>query len=203
MGEVGIVSDRVYREMKEQIITNSIPPGSILVEAELAHRYGCSKTPVREALLRLRHEGYLASIPRRGYIVTALTVYDVLEGYHLRALLEGEAAALAAPRISEDALRELKACLSPGSEREMGSLNRKFHTTIAEAAGSRKLRVFVVFLLEEMERIMNLDPAMSSAPYLMEHAEIVRALEARDGEAARDAMVRHIEASKARVLGRI
>jgi DNA-binding GntR family transcriptional regulator len=201
--ESGAVSDRIYRQIKEDIIRNVIEAGSIVVESELAHRYGCSKTPVREALTRLRHEGYVASIPRKGYVVTALTLRDVLEGYHLRGLLEGEAAEMAASRLTAEALRELEACLVARSDGELSSLNRKFHMTVAEAAGNRKLKVFVVHLLEEMDRILSLDPAMWNADYMGEHRDIVEALRVGDGEAARDAMVRHIEASKARVLGRI
>ncbi len=202
--EAGVASDRIYRQLKEEIISNLIEAGSVLVESELARQYGCSKTPVREALARLRHEGYVAAIPRRGYLVTSLTLRDVLEGYYLRALLEGEAAELAAARMTAEGIAELEACLTFRSGRELGLLNRRFHTAIAEMAGNKKLKAFIVQLLDEMDRILTLDPAMSyGEPYMVEHREVVDAFHRGDGAAARKAMVRHIEASKARVLGKM
>lgn len=77
-------------------------------EAALAAKYGVSKTPVREALTMLAFEEWVTSLPRTGYVVTEISMRDIQESYHLRTLLEVEAAALAAGRITADQINQLE-----------------------------------------------------------------------------------------------
>ena len=97
----------LYQQVREKIVSGEIKPGAFLTEAELAHEYGVSKTPVREALVLLGHEGFVESMPRIGHVVATFTVQDVLETFHLRSILEAEAAGQAAERITEEGIAAL------------------------------------------------------------------------------------------------
>lgn len=195
--------ERIYQGIKRDIISNVIKPGTILSENDLARQYGYSRTPAREALARLRHEGYVSLTPHKGNVVTGPSLRDVLEGYFLRVILEGAAAELAATRWTEKAMAELQACVAPSSDSEVAPLNSKFHAIIADIAGNRKLKELVISLLDQLERGIYLDPAMWNTRYLGEHRAIVDALKARDPAKAKAEMVRHVEASRSRVIGNI
>jgi DNA-binding GntR family transcriptional regulator len=97
----------LYQQVRDKIVSGVIKPGAILTEAGLADKYGVSKAPVREALVLLGHEGLVESMPRVGHVVASFTVQDVLETFHLRSILEAEAASLAAERITEEGIAAL------------------------------------------------------------------------------------------------
>ena len=91
----------LYQQVREKIVFGELGPGTVLTEAGLAEEYGVSKAPVREALVLLGHEGLVEPMHRVGHVVASFTVQDVLETFHLRSVLEAEAAGLAAERITE------------------------------------------------------------------------------------------------------
>src|SRR5918997_618134 len=103
------LTKRTYEALKQDVLTCALRPGAQIFEAELATRYGTSKTPVREALSTLVQEGLVQVLPRRGYLVAPITLRDVQEVFQLRLLLETAAAELAAEHITEEALRQLNA----------------------------------------------------------------------------------------------
>ena len=88
----------LYQQVRDKIVSGEIKPGAILTESGLSDEYGVSKAPAREALVLLGHEGLVESMPRTGHVVATVTVQDVLETFHLRSILEAEAAGLAAIR---------------------------------------------------------------------------------------------------------
>lgn len=194
---------RIYLGVRQDILRNAIKPETILSENELASEYGTSRTPAREALARLRHEGFVALTPRKGNVVTRPSMREILEGYYLRSILEGAACELAAARQTNEAMRQLEECLSPASDTEVGPLNRTFHTLVARMSGNEKLESAISQILDELERAIFLDPAMWSTALLVEHRRIVEALRSRDGPRARAEMIRHVDASKGRILGRV
>jgi DNA-binding GntR family transcriptional regulator len=192
----------IYETLKHNIVTQVLRPGTILNEGVLAKQYGVSRTPIREALLMLAVENMVNPLPRAGYLVTELTIRDVQESFHLRELLECEAARLAASRIDEQTVEYLSA-------REMGvppyvtEMNRDFHLTIARTSGSMRLYRLIEQSLDEMERMLIRDPYMSEPPQTYSgHREIVEALRRRDAEGAKEAMSRHLLNAKMRVLER-
>ncbi len=213
--------NRIYCGLKETIITNVLKPGQIVNEADIAREYGVSKTPAREALHELAYEGYISPLARTGYMVTHISLQDIQEGYHLRQVLEVEAAGLAATRIGEEiATLEKTAADSvlvaqPGNGKlrtnEESSLdngfqlNREFHLIIARASGNNRLARLIEQLLDEMQRIIAFDPYMvlpSATVDISEHLNIIVALKTRDEEEARAAMKNHIDKAHARVLER-
>ena len=88
LGEV----ERVYRLLRDWLITAKLPPGEFLSEADLAERCGTSRTPVREACTRLMQDHWLTRIRRKGFMVTPISVRDIVDLYDYRKLLECYAA---------------------------------------------------------------------------------------------------------------
>jgi DNA-binding GntR family transcriptional regulator len=200
----------LYQHVRDKIVSGEIKPGAILTEAGLADEYGVGKAPVREALVLLGHEGFVESMPRTGHVVATFTVQDVLEVFHLRSILEAEAAGLAAERITEEGLAALlkiseeEFALSEGAHvdgfhERAGEVNMEFHQLIARASGNRRLADLIKRLMDDMRRMLAFDPR--SVPP-RQHLEIIEALKHRGRARAEQAMKRHMEETKSRLLDR-
>jgi DNA-binding GntR family transcriptional regulator len=200
----------LYQEVREKIVSGEIKPGAILTEAQLADEYGVSKTPVREALVLLGHEGFVESMPRIGHMVATFTVQDVLETFHLRSILEAEAAGLAAERIAEEDIAALLKNSREESElseraheddfyERANELNMEFHQLIARASGNHRLADLIKRLMEDMRRMLAFDPRFVEP---RQHMEIIQALRHGDRAKAEQAMRRHVEETKFRLLDR-
>jgi DNA-binding GntR family transcriptional regulator len=203
-------TDVLYEQVREKIIQGEIKPGAILTESELADENGVSRAPVREALVLLAHEGFVESMPRIGYVVASFSVQDVLEIFHLRSVLETEAAGLAAERITEEEIaallknsKEESALLDKTHEGriyERGyELNMEFHQLIARASGHCRLADLIKRLMEDMQRILAFDPRFVEP---RQHMEIIEALKQRDRTKAEQAMTKHVEQTKSRLMNR-
>jgi DNA-binding GntR family transcriptional regulator len=205
----------MYQQIRERIVYGELKPGAILTEAGLADEYGVSKAPVREALVLLGHEGLVEPMPRVGHVVASFTVQDVLETFHLRSVLEAEAASLAAERITKGGIAALSKIVEEESalagkaqedgfderafdERAYG-LNTEFHHLIARASGNRRLADLIKQLVEDMQRMLAFDPRLVTP---RQHMGIVEALEQGDKARAEQAMKRHMEETKSLVLDR-
>jgi DNA-binding GntR family transcriptional regulator len=180
-----------------------------VTERQLGARYGIGKAPLREALVRLGHEGLVQSIPRSGYRVTPVTIQDVQDIFALRLLLEPAAARLAAGRIDEALLAQLnEPCLAgytPGdraSESAFLRANREFHVAIANASGNRRLARVLEQLLEGTERLFHMGLAVRDRTEEMrhEHEVLMNALRAGDGETAARATVDQVNATRKMVM---
>ena len=101
-------TQRVYETVKEKISTFQLKPGTRLVEEQIAEEAGVSRTPVREALNRLGQEGLVKIFPQWGSYVREIDLEEIREVFDLREALEGMAARVAASRISEGEIEELK-----------------------------------------------------------------------------------------------
>lgn len=203
-------STRAYRRLKDQILSCELAPGVSLNEGRLAEALALSKTPVREALAMLAHEGFVEVLPRQGYRVTDLTVADVQELFHLRLLLEPAATALAAERATADQLHELRRLAEgPAGGREPEPYetfvirDREFHVRLAEASGNRRLAITLVAVLESMQRLFlsGLDLRETADDQRREHRELLAALLKGNHHLAHDIAVRQIESSRERVMG--
>jgi DNA-binding GntR family transcriptional regulator len=205
----------MYQQIREKIVYGELKPGAILTEAGLANEYGVSKAPVREALVLLGHEGLVEPMPRVGHVVASFTVQDVLETFHLRSVLEAEAAGLAAERITGDRISALLQIVDEEfalaekareggfderafDERAYG-LNTEFHQLIARASGNGRLADLIRQLIEDMQRMLAFDPRLVTP---RQHMEIVETLKQGDRARAEQAMKRHMEETKSLVLDR-
>src|ERR1700749_2269328 len=102
------LSERLRESIEEEIATGKLLPGSHLDEAELATRFGVSRTPIREALSLLLGEGLVENRPRRGTVVAQITPHRLIEMFEVMAELEAMCARLAARRMSDDDLAALQ-----------------------------------------------------------------------------------------------
>ncbi len=203
------IVDRVYRRLRQAAITGVFSPGARLVEAELARSLGVSRTPVREALVRLEAEGLVASSPGGGLIARDARA-ELAEIYRLRSVLEGHAARLAAERASPEELaaigaayRDALAALDAAPLRERARLNNEFHGRVTAAAHSARLAQLIdgyrdYFLDEGALRFFRRDIALR---HHEQHAEILGALEDRDGDDAERLVREHFASAMDVVLG--
>jgi DNA-binding GntR family transcriptional regulator len=99
-GEPQSLADRAYAQLREEIITAALPPGTLLREEDLTARLELGRTPVREAIQRLRREGYVTILPRRGTLVSEISITDLAAIYEVRTRLESWGARLAAERAA-------------------------------------------------------------------------------------------------------
>lgn len=142
-------ADLIARRISRAILEGQLRPGARLREQSLAEAYDVSRTPVREALIQLSASGLVQLTPNRGATVLALHVEDVAEVYHLRAVLEAEAAAMAAKVITPDAVGLLeKSCdrlaqLHDAAPADQLAADTEFHYRIAEVSGSPRLAALI------------------------------------------------------------
>lgn len=188
-----------YTLILDSIDAGIYKPGDRLVESELADRFGVSRTPVREALQRLETQSMLTR-DGRSLIVASLDHNQLAELYAVRTELEGLAARLAARHATEEEMRVLRSMVTEdlsllgGDPRALSRANKRFHKQIHLASHNR----FLVQQLDLVHRSMALMATTSFAAEgrdamgLAEHDAIVRAIEARDGEAAYQALRGHI-----------
>jgi DNA-binding GntR family transcriptional regulator len=141
------IADKVYGLLRKEIASGAFRPGERIREKALAARLGISRTPIREALLRLEVEGVVVCTSRRSYNVRILTVEDVRQIYETLGILEGAAVRAVAPRLTEVDLRELRRVNRLMSEaaasadlQAFGELNRRFHDVFLRKLENRVLR---------------------------------------------------------------
>ncbi|MCC7160973.1 MAG: GntR family transcriptional regulator [Anaerolineae bacterium] len=179
----------IYDRLKADILSRTIKPGQALTEAELAKDFQVSRTPVREALNLLEKEGLIQRISRRGYIVTELSLEDVLDLIELRIILEREAVRLAAIRRGAETAAELERLNNAGFAGELPLLevDREYHRTIAHASGNRQLAEVLEMVLDKSMRLeLSFISSFNPDQVLWGHAETIAALRRADpDEAAR------------------
>ena len=141
------IADKVYTLMREEIATGAFRPGQRIIEKAVAARLGISRTPIREALLRLEIEGVVVCTSRRSYNVRILTVDDVRHIYETLGILEGAAATTVAARLSEADVRELRnfnrlmgEAAANADLQAFGDLNRRFHDVFLQKLDNGVLR---------------------------------------------------------------
>lgn len=195
--------ERVYQEIKFRVVYGRYRPGTSLSESVLARVHRSSRTPVREALSRLGEEGYVERLPRRGYIVAPITINAIQNAYEVRLVLEIAGAGYAAERADEAGIAEMAALAdypaleaSDESYRERLTVNERFHLAVASASRNGNLVELVRHSLLQHNRVLSLGverPILSGS--VPQHHAIVEAIRARDVEASREAMRKHLEDS--------
>ncbi len=199
-----------YDFLVDRIIAGTLPGGTIIEERALTEELGLSRTPLREALRRLEGEGYLVRQGRK-LIVHTITDRDFMEILHIRKILEAEAVALATPKLASDQVRKLREALaslqppaqpSPSERRAVDDL---LHGTIAEASGNRRLAAAIDDLRQKTRPISVRLLSEASYPILdfNEHMAILDAVEMRNPEQARLAMLAHLESARMHILRKL
>lgn len=140
------LAERVYEQISSEIIEGHIAPGTALVQEQVATQYGVSRTPVRDVLTRLTHEGLATLVPGHGYVVNDLTDQDVSDVYEVRHVLETLAARKACGTHTPLQLLRLRglvdesALLDPLDAHGLFQLSRQFHMALVEPCANDYLR---------------------------------------------------------------
>ena len=209
---IPLLTDRAYERIKHDIICCTIAPGTEISEAQLCTQYRLGKAPVRMALSRLAHDGLVRAIPRRGYMVTAVTLKDIQDVFELRLMLEPAAARMAAGRVNAQRLRTLdEACRAGYHTGDVKSISRfleatkAFHVAIAQATGNFRLASTIEQLLDEMTRLLHLGLGLRNRSQEMQHEQraLVKALVRGDGGTAERLSRDQIESTRNMVLSAI
>lgn len=186
--------EAAYDELKHQIINNILPPGFQALEIELASKLGMSRTPVREALIKLQNEGLVEVIPRRGVRVKPLTIQDIREISEVLACLECEAAEkLAARKLQayeleslNRAIADMDKALETEDMQAWSEADYRFHKLILEMCGNQHLTDVAMNFLEKAHRFRTLTLPHRDKPVYsnVNHAAVVEAIRRGDPQSA-------------------
>ncbi|MEU8618199.1 GntR family transcriptional regulator [Streptomyces sp. NPDC048623] len=203
-------ADRVYMHVKQAVLDRRYEGGTLLTEGELAQAVGVSRTPVREALLKLEMEGLLKLYPKKGALVLAVSAQEIADVVETRLLVEEFAVRRAVPAPAglvarlEELLEEQKRRAEVGDLAQVAVTDRCFHAEIVKHAGNqilarlydqmrdRQLRMGVAVMQSQPDRV---------AKNIAEHEEILERIRAGDAEGAAQCVRRHLSWVKVLVRG--
>lgn len=186
------ITDAVYESLRQAIFSGTLPPGTKLSVPGLAERLRVSRSPVREAVVRLTWDRLAVEEPRRGAVVARIDPADLAELYEVREVMEGVAARLAVQRGGPHLVAELDRILRKhqqavalGNLAEHAELDMSFHSKIREAGGNRH----VIRTLDEIQaqvRLAMVTTTVTSGPSTAvdDHRRIVEAMRSGDADAA-------------------
>lgn len=187
------ISDWALATIREAIIARTLAPGSVVTEAQLAKELGVSKTPVREALLRLREVGLVKPMPVRGMMIIESTRDTMVQSYEFRGFLEAGVARFAAQRATEEQIVAMEAAaaesLKRAEEHDADAFRRSdriFHATMWSACGNAEMERIAdnAYSLSSALRAIHALSNRDSIRCAQQHVDITRAIKGRDGERA-------------------
>jgi len=200
-----------YARLKAQIRDNTLSPGFQAPEPEVAMLLGMSRTPVREALIRLEAEGLVDLVPRRGVRVRPISPNDMRDIYEILGALEPQAAAAVATRRPSEAdlapLDEATSAMEKALEDQdldaWAESDDLFHQRLLELHGNTRLHDVVASLFDQAHRARMVTLRMRAWPIqsTQEHRAILTAIRAGDSEAARSIFARHRKRAADELLG--
>ena len=204
------LTDWAYEELKGAILDLRLAPGTALREAALAESLGISKTPIREALAWLEHDGLVETTVFKGAVVTGYSRRDLLEIFELREILEGVAAREAATSMSDDLCARLLAlseasqtALENGSKKRLARLISDFDDILFDNVENQRIRSIIANLHDHLTRIGHLAEEIPGRfeSSVEEHDAIIQAILAKDPDAAESTMRTHVRSVRASQLG--
>ena len=195
-------ASRIYSDLRTELVSLRRRPGEPISEAEIALSYGVSRTPVREAILKLSDEGLLEIFPQSGIFVSRIPVAALPEAIIIRKALEETTARLAAERATSSQILVLRSILARQREAEAAGdrdafhqADESFHGTIADVAGYPGIWRLIQQVKVHVDRYrrLTLPQAGRIGRTITEHEAILGAIEAHDPDRARAAMETHLE----------
>jgi len=188
-------SERAYRELKQRILDDELKVGDQYLELEVAAMLGMSRTPCREALIRLANEGLVEVRARHGMRVKPVSVRDTREIYDVLTALESTAAGLAAQRdLSDDDIGRLRDAVADMDARLLSDdldgwaeADERFHRLLLELSGNRRIVELVGTYIDQAHRVRMLTLRLRPKPVASndDHRAVVDAIVARDADSAR------------------
>lgn len=189
------LTEEAYQRLKREILDNNMPPGFQALEPELAQRLGMSRTPVREAVIRLQDEGLVEVIPRRGMRVLPLSADDMREIYEVLVCVESEAAALLAarrPRAEEmadleAAVTDMESALERDDLDAWAEADHRYHLALTTLCGNRRLAGIALIFQNQVHRARMLTLRLREKPTrsTKEHRDQIAAIAAGEPVKAR------------------
>lgn len=203
------LSERVYEKVEQSIVNGSLPLDMRLVEDDLARQLGVSRNPVRQALQRLAHEGFVQRRPGRGAFVHSPSAQEIDDIFHVRALLESDCARLAAERITASELDELsrilelgKAAIEVENAAQLLELNDVFHGVIISAANNPVMERMMISLRRRIRWYFTSVVVTRATGSWKEHEAIYHALRGRDGVKSAALMSAHVGLTLDKIQGK-
>ncbi|MEA2776235.1 MAG: hypothetical protein QOF90_1641 [Acetobacteraceae bacterium] len=202
-----LLRDSIYQAIRQAILTCEFEPGQELREQILAERFHVSRSPVRDALLRLELENLVTVLPRQGYLVNAISIPDVEAMFELRLLVTSACAARAA-RADDAAVQTLERFRSDPERNDDEDVfleyNRAFHAGIANICGNPRMASLECDLAQQSSRLIRASlrhrQNSSIVSAIREHNEIIDAIQAHDPETASRLASQHVETGQRRVI---
>jgi DNA-binding GntR family transcriptional regulator len=203
------LTEQAVQALRREIVACRLNPGETVSEAVISERFSFGRAAIRAALARLGEEGLVTAVPRRGWVVSVVTIRDIHEVFELRLMLEPEAARRAAGHAELHRLHALNDICALGhspddadSALDFLDANRQFHVAVAELAGNQRLARQIGRLLDESTRMLVLGLATRDRSLEMahEHGALIRAMIAHDQDEAARIMHEQITASRDMVL---
>lgn len=195
-------SKEIYEKIKNDILNFRIKDGDFITLSELAVKYKVSKTPVRDALGALEIEGYLKSLPRKGYLVKPVTQKSIREVFQMRIIFEVGAAKIAIRAADDLELKNILKLAEEFPETEISienrlkffnRINNEFHMSIIKAAQNSLLTEMGLNIMENLSRILVSDSySLDFTNEKKEHIGIAQALIDRDAERVEMLISEHI-----------
>jgi DNA-binding GntR family transcriptional regulator len=193
----------VYESLVELIVNGVLQPGQRMVEAELARRLGVSRQPIREAFHRLQAEGWVDLRPGQGAFVHTPTDPEVTQLLDVRALLESEAARLAAGNATPEQVASLRAIWDEGADalkaedpERIVAANGRFHAQVRAISGNVVLAEMIGLVDRRVRWYHRKVARARGLESWNEHLEIIDAIEAGDADRAAAVARRHTEHTK-------
>ena len=198
--------DVVYQTLRNAILKGELKPGERLMEMKLANKMGVSRTPIREAIRMLENEGLAVTIPRRGALVAKMTLKDMDDAYEIRRALEELCFKYIMKRpLSMDDIASLryaeKVFEEAVNEGDMDMVEQKdseFHMVIYEIAGNTRLVSIMSTMQEQLSRYRwaYIQNQTRLQQLIIEHREILDALEKGNYEEALKATMNHLDSQE-------
>lgn len=187
-----------------------LPPGTTILEREMAEVLQMSRTPVREALVRLETEGMVHLVPRRGFIVKPIEGDDLKKIYEIVETLDGLSVRLATEKVGEAEIASLETsielqeqALEENNLKKWARLDDQFHHQIIDYTKNNRLRAIIDTLSDQIYRARLFTIANRPVPFksIVEHKAIIACMMAKDGNAASVLMQSHRNRARNEILG--
>jgi len=205
LGNYLSLKDRVYQNIKFQIIIGVLKPGTRLPEEELSKAMNISRAPIREAFNRLEKEGFVTVIPRKGAAVSKVTAQAIEDLFEIRETLESLAVKKSKGKISIEELEEVgngfKKFINKSTNTENCiqylSLDKKFHDLLSQNCGNKKLIDLLANLQEQIHWLRNISlKRITFSGSVKEHLAIIEALKKKDEKLILKVLLQHLERAK-------
>lgn len=197
----GSLANHVADQFREAIVSLKLRPGTVLDKSEICARLGVSRSPVGEAMARLKSEGLIDILPQRGTVVSLVSLGAVEDYIFVRKALESEVVRTLAQRLPDGLIEELNHNLqrqrevaAQGDALAFHNLDLEFHEILLNALNNARMKAMVDMARNNLNRARQLSNSQRRIKQgIAEHAEIVEALASGNGDEAASMMRKHLD----------